>query len=94
MTDDLISEDEKKRLALAERGKCAVTIYIALNEDGEFGIGCEADDAGEMLDGEGGYQRSLLKLNLVLPLPKTLEVNGELPEAAGGEYEIEVRRAD
>ena len=59
-----------------------VELFVKVNESGEYDCGSTAEEAGERFeenigtDNETGYR--LVKLTVKVPLPKPLELTGEV----------------
>jgi hypothetical protein len=87
-------EEISRTEALAREGKSEVEVWICLNEASDYQLGVDEDQAAEDFDRTyGGQRRRTFRLWLTLPLPQVTEVSGELPEAEGGAYSLEVRPA-
>jgi hypothetical protein len=68
---------------MEEQTTAEIEVFVAVNEDGEYEVGVDENEAGERLDGIGGYQRRVFALKLTVPLPKPAEVSATLPEREG-----------
>ena len=66
---------------MSEQTTVEAEVFLAINEDGGYEVGTDADEAGERLDEQhGGYHRRIIKLVLTVPLPRVAEVVGVMPE--------------
>jgi hypothetical protein len=76
---------------MEEQTTAEIEVFVAVNEDGEYEVGIDENEAGERLDeNQGGYQRRVFALKLTVPLPKPAEVSAVLPEREG-QLSLEIR---
>ncbi|MFZ1106958.1 MAG: hypothetical protein WAN43_01240 [Rhodomicrobium sp.] len=70
-----------------------ITVAIVVDQDGDFAIAEEAEDATERY-GEnygGGLATSLFKLTLKVPKPKAIEIVAALPKSEDGSYSLVIQ---
>ena len=90
--ESVLRDEMTRTEALAREGKCEVEVWVIINEGGDFQVGADEEQAIEDFeDNHAGYRRRTFRLFLTLPLPQVTEVRGELPEAEGNAYGLEVR---
>lgn len=67
-------------------------VWLAINEDGDYGIGIDSDSAKENLEENYNYEAiRLIKLNVKVRAPKpTTEVMVDVPDDAGTTEKVEV----
>ena len=80
-------------LSMAPESEIA-EIYLAVNENGEYDIGCDAEDAAERLrENCGGDHCRIVRMNIDITavVPKEIEVEAALPEREDGTFELAIR---
>lgn len=71
-----------------------ITVAIVVDQDGDFAIAEEAEDATERYGenyGGGGLATSLFKLTLKVPKPKAIEIVAALPKSKDGSYSLVIQ---
>ena len=95
MTDpvtDAILQDREHDEALAVGGKMEAEVWIVSNELGDYQLGIDESQAAEdFASTYGGDRRRTFRLRLVLPLPVVTGATGEVPDAEGNDFNVEVR---
>jgi hypothetical protein len=85
-------ESDKDRVDLAAQNKCSAEAWICINEAGDFQVGADEEQAAENFAANyGGDRRRTFRLRLTLPLPVVTEATGEVPDAEGNAFNVEVR---
>lgn len=59
-----------------------IEVWVIVDEDGEYAVATEQDAAEEAYDESVGGSdcRRAIKITLKVPLPKPIELRGEVPE--------------
>lgn len=70
-----------------------IEVWVLVDEGGDYQVGATADDVAERYQSEVGADdataKRLVKVVLKVPLPKPVELVGEVPaEAEGGELRV------
>jgi len=61
-----------------------VTVYIAMNEDGDYECATDASDATERLvENSGGQMVRVVEINIAMTAPEMAVVSGAVPDDAG-----------
>lgn len=62
-----------------------IEIWVMVNEEGEYEAGACDDDAVQRFEENctSGINRRLIKITLNVPLPETIELEGEVPDTEG-----------
>jgi hypothetical protein len=69
-------------------------IYLAVNENGEYDVGLDTEDAAERLrENCGGDQIRILCLNLDISavVPEPVELEAALPKRDDGSFELAIK---
>jgi hypothetical protein len=73
--------------------KSEVNFCILIDENGDYAIGGDENDAAERyaddIGGDDALAKRHIKLTLSIPLPKPVEVSGEISET-GSEFKLSV----
>ncbi len=80
----------------SEREPVVAEMCIAVNEDGDWCVGQDEDEACERMDEEyGGGQRRIIKLNVDIAavIPQVIEVSATLPQKEDGGYSLVIQES-
>lgn len=59
-----------------------VEVWVKLNEAGDYDCGCDPEQAGERFEDSIGHEQDqgyrMVKLTVKVPLPKAIELTGEV----------------
>ena len=78
----------------SNREPATAELYLAINENGEYDVGCDSDDAAERLrDNCGGDQVRVICLNIDITavVPVVIEVEAALPQREDGTFELQIK---
>ena len=70
--------------------------YIAVNEDGDWAVGQDEEEASDRLREEhGGYQARVAQLSIDITalVPQPIEVSATLPKGEDGSYSLEIKQS-
>ena len=82
MTEAVVSETEYME----------VKIVLMVDEDGDYVVGQDEDEARELYDKEIGSDRArhFIHLSIRVPLPRAIQVSGTLPKQDDGGYSLQI----
>jgi hypothetical protein len=69
-------------------------IFLAVNENGEYDVGCDSEDAAERLrDSCGGDQLRIVSMSIDITavVPEVIEVEAALPAREDGTFELTIK---
>lgn len=77
-------------------GRTKIDIYAVVDSDGEYEIGRDEDEATERFEENyaSSMPRQLIHMSIGVPLPRVVEVTGELPERADAAYSLELKDSE
>ncbi|MEJ2117873.1 MAG: hypothetical protein P8Y36_08225 [Alphaproteobacteria bacterium] len=69
-----------------------VNFILMVDEDGDYEIGQDEDEARERFDAEVGSDRArhLIHLSIRVPMPQPIKVSGALPRREDGNYSLQI----
>jgi hypothetical protein len=69
--------------------KHKIEVWIAMNEDGDYVVGTDENEASERFDEQiGGFARRVAKLNVKMAPPVIEEIEVDIPDTAGETIEV------
>jgi hypothetical protein len=79
-------------IVVSETEYFAVNIVLLVDEDGDYAVGQDEDDARERYDDEVGGDRArhFIHLSIRVPLPRPIHVSGDLPRQKDGSYNLQI----
>ena len=79
-------------IVVSETEYFAVNIVLLVDEDGDYAVGQDEDDARERYDDEVGGDRArhFIHLSIRVPLPWPIHVSGTLPKQEDGSYSLQI----
>ncbi len=82
MTENVVSESEYME----------VNIVLLIDEDGDYVVAQDEDDARERYDAEIGSDRARHYIHLLIhvPMPRAIQVSGTLPKQEDGSYSLQI----
>lgn len=72
---------------MTTKTKCE--FYIAINEDGEYSVDVDMDDAAtKLVEDAGGNMVRVIKLTAMIAAPQVIEAEVDVPDEAGETTEV------
>lgn len=70
-----------------------IEIYIVVDEDGDYELGKEQDEATERYDENISslQAKHVIKMTVQVPAPRIIEVAAALPATQDGSYSLEIK---
>jgi hypothetical protein len=71
---------------------CEIEVWVMVNENGEYEVGCDEDEVGERYSDNinDNLARRAVKVILTVPMPKPVTMRGTVPAEAEGEFALSV----
>jgi len=68
-----------------------IEVWIAMNEAGDYEVGCDEHSAIDRLEGDGGgVSRRLVQLRVTMSAPAVMSADVTVPEEAGQTITVKV----